>query len=425
MSDLSTQDRNLKNSSKKIFIITKQKRNPADNQKTPEKAQNKQISSPNHKKKGAAYKAPEKITYKDDMKKNSLIDISKDVYNFIVTRRKTTTPECTRFILQKLRGNDKKSVTDKNIQRRVYDAINVMHAIKLIKKNKQELEYVGPEKLNEELGLTEDDFKSNGDKNSPNTNQSVKENSTESLQEELEDLTKKLSELYLKNFFLKMLLKKNEDSPERKNSKEKVKFPFYFVEVNKEDKLKIKQGGDHLKACFLSNGVFYCNGPDEIIRKLVFPLIEEKRRNKQAKTSQKDASKKKFHKEKNRNDADEKSKGYEENSENDLLNLIRDEINENDMDEDDDDLNMDENDLTDFHLQNQHQQQEKSSTQQDDEVFDYLHDKEAFISLLNSNEYLFVPSNSNESSPIPLEEPKKFTQRKSRRDSSDDDSFCG
>jgi hypothetical protein len=73
---------------------------------------------------------------------NSLISISKEVLKYLDNNRVTKGTDVTQYILLQLKvSQDDKSF--KNIQRRVYDAINVMNAIGILHKDKNSLIYKG------------------------------------------------------------------------------------------------------------------------------------------------------------------------------------------------------------------------------------------------------------------------------------------
>ena len=74
---------------------------------------------------------------KKQLQKNSLIIISQEVHKFIQEHKTTTGPEVTKHIINTLTKKGVVARNYKNIQRRVYDAINVMSSLKLIKKSKQ------------------------------------------------------------------------------------------------------------------------------------------------------------------------------------------------------------------------------------------------------------------------------------------------
>lgn len=76
---------------------------------------------------------------------NSLITISKEVFKFLKEKERVNIKPLNDIIIAKISNSEKKSesLTEKNIQRRVYDAINVMNAIGLIKKEKSTLNFQG------------------------------------------------------------------------------------------------------------------------------------------------------------------------------------------------------------------------------------------------------------------------------------------
>ena len=80
---------------------------------------------------------------------NSLISISKHLFRFMKSKKSvsgkivfTQLLKATQFILKHISQEDS-NISFKNIQRRVYDAINVMTAIGLITKDKASLNYDG------------------------------------------------------------------------------------------------------------------------------------------------------------------------------------------------------------------------------------------------------------------------------------------
>ena len=74
--------------------------------------------------------------------KHSLIGISKLVFDYLKTIVYTTGNEVTDHIKNMLKSKKNDQLNQKNIQRRVYDAINVMCAVGLIKKNKQKIQFL-------------------------------------------------------------------------------------------------------------------------------------------------------------------------------------------------------------------------------------------------------------------------------------------
>ncbi len=73
---------------------------------------------------------------------NSLINISREVNKYLENNSKTKGNNVTQYILEQL-NISQDDMSFKNIQRRVYDAINVMHAIGILDKEKNVLYYKG------------------------------------------------------------------------------------------------------------------------------------------------------------------------------------------------------------------------------------------------------------------------------------------
>jgi hypothetical protein len=122
-------------SSSKIFLIRKTSR------KSPkaEPLRNKRI----------AIKLPNKeIMYQTSYNPNSLVSITHEVYKYIKHNSSTTSIDITKHIVQLLsQQNTNMKVSFKNIQRRVYDAINVMSSIGLIHKQQNTITYYDSNKI--------------------------------------------------------------------------------------------------------------------------------------------------------------------------------------------------------------------------------------------------------------------------------------
>lgn len=81
---------------------------------------------------------------------NSLISISKHLFRFMKSKKSVSGKivysqllKATQYILKHISQEEDSKISFKNIQRRVYDAINVMTAIGLITKDKSSLSYDG------------------------------------------------------------------------------------------------------------------------------------------------------------------------------------------------------------------------------------------------------------------------------------------
>ena len=123
-------------SSSKIFLIRKTSRKPHK----PEPIRNKRI----------VIKLPNKeIMYQTAYNPNSLVSITHEVYKYIKNNYSTTSIDITKHIVQLLsQRNATPKVSFKNIQRRVYDAINVMSSIGLIHKQQNTITYYDSSKIN-------------------------------------------------------------------------------------------------------------------------------------------------------------------------------------------------------------------------------------------------------------------------------------
>ena len=139
----------------------------------------------------------EEKTEKVKRPKYSLIEISKLVLDYIKKEKNKTGNEITEYILKAFKP-EKNEKIQKNIQRRVYDAINIMNAAGLIQKNKQQIKYIPLKEKN---------------KNENNFKNAIKLNFNEINEEEVMKEKKALEEEYLQklnqlNMLRQVLLEK-------------------------------------------------------------------------------------------------------------------------------------------------------------------------------------------------------------------------
>ena len=87
---------------------------------------------------------------KNNHTKNHLIEISKLILDYIKQNNNKTGSQITEYIINILRPEKKDKLLEKNIQRRVYDSINVMNSLGFIKKNKQNIKYISIKKNNKD-----------------------------------------------------------------------------------------------------------------------------------------------------------------------------------------------------------------------------------------------------------------------------------
>ena len=190
--------------------------------------------------------------------KHSLIGISKLVFEYLKNVTYTTGNEVTEHIKNKLQLKKKCQINQKNIQRRVYDAINVMCAVGLIHKNKQKIQFLNKNLKEKEINNSSDD------NNSSNSNeQKIKLKLIE-----LEEKRKKLVKNYLTMKFYEKFNLMNEKNPQRK-LENKIEFPFDIIKYDNSSPIKITSSEDLSRYLLLSNSEFIHMTPYDIIKKLI------------------------------------------------------------------------------------------------------------------------------------------------------------
>ena len=256
----------------KIFSIEKN-----DIQKTQTKSSNKKIDLSQKNTfiplKDIQHPSPKKISLnlnkkKDkintESQKHSLICISKLVFEYIKKVVYTTGNEVTEHIKNILHSKKNDRLNQKNIQRRVYDAINVMCAVGLIKKNKQKIQFL------------QNDSEENEDNNSNkdlNINEKEKINFEGKIKDklyELEEKRKKLAKNYIKLKFYEKYSFLNNNLAQNKD-KNKLEFPFDIITYDNSSPIKITSKEDLSRYLILSNTVLVHLTPYDIIKKLIAP----------------------------------------------------------------------------------------------------------------------------------------------------------
>lgn len=183
----------------------------------------------------------------------SLSKICKFVYEFIKKAGVTTGSQVTQHILNVLKSQ-KKDDQFKNIQRRVYDSINVMSAAGVIKKDNKEIRYIRNEKEKNNLNLE--------------LKEEVSDEYIKQKMEENEEKKKYLIKRYFKLKFRLKYQKLNEACSQRKSQK-KLLFPFDIFLYNSSSPLKIVQNEDLTGAILLSSHEIIHYSPSDIIKRLV------------------------------------------------------------------------------------------------------------------------------------------------------------
>ena len=180
------------------------------------------------------------LLLENSVKINSLINISKEVKHFIKMKQQTTYHEVTKYILNLLREklNNGNVITYKNVQRRVYDAINVMCSLKIIEKENTTLTYY-------------------------NFNQNK-------IKEEIENKRNILISKYIELQCYNNLIEKNKNNFFRSLTTDKIELPFNLLisdSSNDEISIKTNKEKNKLIASF-KNGKF--NTFSQISKELIY-----------------------------------------------------------------------------------------------------------------------------------------------------------
>ena len=205
-----------------------------------------------------------------ETQKHSLINISRLVFEFLKTVGHTTGNEVTNHIKNVIYSKNNNQPNQKNIQRRVYDAINVMCAAGLIKKNRQEIQFIknkAEESKLDDVDEGDEQKKKKEKEKNDEIDEKIRQKSSE-----LEEKNKKLIENYLTLKFYEKYIKLNETCPQRKFQK-KLEFPFDIIKYDSSYPIKITQKEDSSRYLLLSNSEFEHLTAYDIIKKLIAPDI--------------------------------------------------------------------------------------------------------------------------------------------------------
>jgi len=179
--------------------------------------------------------------------RHSLIEISRYVLNYIKQEKNTTGNDVTKEIKRRLQPQKEDESTQKNIQRRVYDAINVMGAIGLIRKNKQKIQYINyPNKTeNNVIVIKNDDNDDDDDNYNENDNNNEinydSENDEEKYNQKLkEELQAMLIKKYLALSFYKVVKSLNSLKNKEKGNKDKINIPISMDSLKYDEQGRAK-----------------------------------------------------------------------------------------------------------------------------------------------------------------------------------------
>ena len=230
------------------------------------------LTSPSFKFNSNLDESQEKLT--PENQRHSLISISKLVYDYLKRIENTTGNNVTEYIKNALQPKKNDQSNQKNIQRRVYDAINVMCAVGLIRKNKQEIKFLkkfNNSKKNNIINI--DNNISNIINEKSKLNIEIKDESLD-IEEQIKDKNKELEEKrksLIKSFltlkFYEKYKKLNETFPQRKYQK-KLEFPFDLIKYDNSSPIKITSKEDLTRYLIVSNSSLVHYSPYDIIKRL-------------------------------------------------------------------------------------------------------------------------------------------------------------
>ena len=166
---------------------------------------------------------------KNNHTKNHLIEISKLILDYIKQNNNKTGSQIIEYIINILQPEKKDKLLEKNIQRRVYDSINVMNSLGFIKKNKQNIKYISIKKNNKDENDTVSYLKE------ININDFKNKNEKGELKAKILEYSNKKKELKLRQEILihnYIKLKSYENSSEQIKQKNELKNNNYFFQNN-------------------------------------------------------------------------------------------------------------------------------------------------------------------------------------------------
>ena len=223
-------------------------------------------------------------------KRQDSVLISKLVLNYIKKNKITTENEVTEYIKNILKPKKGNQYTLKFIQNRVNDSIDVMCAIGFLKKNKQEIQYIGNNLIENEynndnnkmiitnknreniFGLEEDNSIDNKSDNSEeNDKNKLKEDEYIKKSKELKERQMVLIKKYLTFKFREKFSMVNKRT--EKTKKDNLKFPFDIIKYNNSFPIKIKPKEDYSNYLIESNSEFKYFNSYDIIKRVMAPEI--------------------------------------------------------------------------------------------------------------------------------------------------------
>lgn len=207
-----------------------------------------------------------------ETQKHSLIGISKLVFEYLKSTINTTGNEVTEHIKNKLESKKNDQLNQKNIQRRVYDAINVMCAIGLIRKNKQKIQFLLKNQKENNIKAINEENNTSGKEEGKSEDKINYEEKIRNKMDELEEKRKILVKGFITLKFYEKYYQLNIKYPQRK-AQNKIEFPFDLIKYDNSSPIKITSKDDSSRYLLLSNSGFVHLTPYDIIKKLICPDI--------------------------------------------------------------------------------------------------------------------------------------------------------
>ena len=195
---------------------------------------------------------------KTDKDKKGLRHFSMKVCEKVKAKGVTTYNEVAEELVQELTDPTCQSPSDdqKNIKRRVYDALNVLMAMNIIVKEKKVIKWVGlpTNSVQEAYGL-----------------ESEKSKRIERIKEK----TRQLQELIIQQIAFKNLVERNKDQEKRVGEptpNSSIQLPFIIVSTKKDTVVDVQINNDKSEWLFDFNDVFETHDDMEVLRRMEMDL---------------------------------------------------------------------------------------------------------------------------------------------------------
>lgn len=166
-------------------------------------------------------------------------------------------PAASRATFQGSVGDPAEPFDQKNIRRRVYDALNVLMAINIISKEKKEIKWIGLP---------------------TNAQQECSELDRERVQrlERIKVKKQQLRDLIIQQVAFKNLIQRNQEDKSEPDSNSIIKLPFIIVNTDKKTLIDCSISRDKSEYLFNFNNTFEIHDDFEVLKRLGFSFNLEK-----------------------------------------------------------------------------------------------------------------------------------------------------